>query len=75
MVALRRTTRSGSPSPRTRSLTDAEVRAIETAMATFIEEDHAFGTPAWAKRRCIRCAADRPAAGFVAYEVGDFCNR
>jgi hypothetical protein len=57
-----------------RVLTQAQIRAIRTAMHLFVEEDLNFGTAATARRWCVRCLADRPAAGFVAYDCGDFCN-
>jgi hypothetical protein len=60
--------------PEVRVLTAAQVRAIRTAMHTFVEEDLAFGRAKAGRRWCARCAAHRPAAGFVAYESGDLCN-
>ncbi|MGD9895445.1 MAG: hypothetical protein AB7R89_12150 [Dehalococcoidia bacterium] len=63
---------SGPAQPRT--LTAAQVRAIRTAMYTFVEEDLAFGAARPARRWCVRCNADRPAAGFISYECGDLCN-
>lgn len=63
---------SGPAQPRT--LTAAQVRAIRTAMYTFVEEDLAFGATRPARRWCVRCQEDRPAAGFISYECGDLCN-
>lgn len=57
-----------------RTLTAAQVRAIRTAMYTFVEEDLAFGAARPTRRWCVRCNADRPAAGFISYECGDLCN-
>ena len=57
-----------------RTLTAAQVRAIRAAMHTFVEEDLAFGSTRPARRWCVRCKGDRPAAGFIDYECGDLCN-
>lgn len=65
---------AAAPQPEVRVLTAAQVRAIRTAMHTFVEEDLAFGGARACRRWCARCAAHRPAAGFVAYESGDLCN-
>lgn len=75
-------TRSGtdaSPAPLScptelRALTAAQVRAIRAAMHTFVEEDLAFGSARPERRWCVRCKADRPAAGSISYECGDLCN-
>jgi hypothetical protein len=58
----------------TRTLTAAQVRAIRTAMHTFVEEDLAFGSGRSTRRWCVRCKAERPAAGSISYECGDLCN-
>lgn len=57
-----------------RTLTAAQVRAIRTAMHTFVEEDLAFGSARPARRWCVRCESNRPAAGSISYECGDLCN-
>ncbi len=61
------------PEP-TRMLTPGQERAIRVAMQIFVDEDRAFGANRTARRWCARCKAERPGAGFIAYEDADLCN-
>ncbi len=63
-----------APRRAARTLSPIQLRAIRTAMLLLVEDDLARGANVSTRRWCVRCRAQRPAAGSITYDGHDLCN-
>ena len=63
-----------SSSARGRTLNERQIRAIQSAMQLFVEDDLTRGELAEQRLYCDACQRAQPAAGFIRYCRYQICN-